>query len=250
MLEYGHGKVCDAGALAPDPRFYALRSHDAARRHFGLAAALLGTATPSSGSHVRCIVRQRAVVLWTARLGRAPRAREGMQMSATDVTAPTTLIRGRVQGIGSAIAQTAVHAGAPALRCMLIFLIAQAAFEEALAGTRRSVSLPATAPIPMARPPGQDRASAGQVSDRKLVRQRQVSPTLIGTRPQPIPATRQNVRIVGWAFLPDPSEKIELLGEAKARALDAEEAKKNAVAKSGEAKATVAALSLGRSKRH
>ena len=170
-------------------------------------------------------------------------------MSARSLTTgKTTLVIGSARGIGAAMTQALAYAGAPVLRCMLIFgLIALATFGEASAEAGRSVLLPISAPIPAPRPQDHDRSSVEQESDQKRDRLRQTSQTLIGTTPQPIPPARQNVRVVGWDFLPDPSEEIELVGEAHARAVDAAEAIENAAAKLEQATETVAALSLGQS---
>jgi hypothetical protein len=140
--------------------------------------------------------------------------------------------------------QTWTYAGAPVFRCLIVGLIALATLGAASAEAGRSVLLPISAPIPESRPQDHDRTSVDQESDQKQDRLRQTTQALIGTAPQPIPPARQNVRVVGWAFLPDPCEEIELAGEAHARAVDAAEAVANAAAKLGHANETVAALSL------
>ena len=162
-------------------------------------------------------------------------------MSARSLTTGKTLVIGGARSIGAAMTQTLARTGAPVLRCILIGLIALATFGEAPVAAGQSVLLPTSAPIPTPRPQDHDRSSVEPESDQKQDRLRQTSQTLIGTTPQP---TRQNVRVVGWAFLPDPSEEIELRGEANARVVDATEAIENAAAKMEQATATVAALSL------
>ena len=147
------------------------------------------------------------------------------------------------RGIGAVL----TFVGAPVLRWMLIGLIALATFGDASAAAGRSVLLPTSAPIPTPRPQFDNHAPVEQGSDQKRDRLHQTGMTLISTTPQPLPRTRQNVRIVGEAYLPDPSEDIELVGEADARTVDAAEAIENAAAKSEQATATVAALSLGQS---
>jgi hypothetical protein len=168
-------------------------------------------------------------------------------MSAGSLTAGKALVTGGALGIGAAMTQTRAYAGAPVFRYLLIGLIALATFGEASAAAGRPVLLPISAPIPAPRPQDHDRSSVKQEGNQKRDRLRQTSQTLIGTAPQSIPPARQNVRVVGWAFLPDPSEEIELRGEAQARAVDAAEAIGNAAAKLEQATATVAALSLGQS---
>ena len=158
-------------------------------------------------------------------------------MSGRNLTARTA------PGIGDVV----TFVGAPVLRWMLVGLIALATFGEASAADRRAVLLPASAPIPTPRPQIDDRAPVEQGSDQKRDRLHRTDVTMISTTPQPLPPTRQNVRIVGEAYLPDPSEKIVLLGEAHARAVDAAEAMENAAAKSEHATSTVAALSWGQS---
>jgi hypothetical protein len=165
-------------------------------------------------------------------------------MRARSLTTGKTLVIGGPRGIGTTITQKQPNAGAPLFRGLLIGLIALAAFGEASAEAGRSVLLPISAPIPAPRPQDNDRSSVEPESDQKRDRLRQTSQTLIGTMPQPIPSARQSVRVVGWAFLPDPSEEIELRGEANARVVDAAEAIQNAAAKMEQATATVAALSL------
>ena len=128
-----------------------------------------------------------------------------------------------------------------------IGLIALATFGDASAAASRSVLLPTSAPIPTPRPQYDNRAPVEQESDQKRDRLHQTGMTLIGTTPQPLPAARQYARIVGEAYLPDPSEDIELVGEAHARAVDAAEAFENAAAKSGQATGMVAGLSWGQS---
>jgi len=137
--------------------------------------------------------------------------------------------------------------GAPVLRWMLVGLIALATFGEASAADRRPPLLPASAPIPTPRPQIDDRQPVEQGSDQKQDRLHRTEVTMISTTPQPLPPTRRNVRVVGGAYLPDPSERIVLLGEAHARAVDAAEAIENAAAKLDQETATVAALSLGQS---
>ncbi|MET0167954.1 MAG: hypothetical protein ABW318_23560 [Vicinamibacterales bacterium] len=165
-------------------------------------------------------------------------------MSAGSLTTGETLVIGGPRDIGAATTQTRAYAGAPVFRCLIVGLIALASFGEASAEAGRSVLLPISAPIPAPRPQSDDRSSVDQGHDQKQDRLRQTSQTLIGTTPQPIPPARQNVRVVGWAFLPDPSEEIELVGEAHARAVDAAEAGANVAAKLERATETVAALSL------
>jgi hypothetical protein len=147
------------------------------------------------------------------------------------------------RGIGAVL----TFAGAPVLRGMLVGLIATATFGDASAAASRSVLLPTSAPIPTPRPQIDNRAPVEQGSDQKRDRLHRTDVTLIGATSQPLPPTRQNVRIVGEAYLPDPSQDIELVGEAHARAVDAAEAVENAAAKSEQETATVAALSLGQS---
>ena len=166
-------------------------------------------------------------------------------MSAGSLTTGKTLVIGGTRGIGAAITQTRAYAGAPVFRFLIVGLIALATFGEASAEAGRSVLLPVSAPIPASRPQDHDRSSVDQGHDQKRDRLRQTSQTLIGTAPQPMPLARQNVRVVGVAFLPDPTEEIELVGEAHARAVDAAEAIENAAAKLEQATETVAALSLG-----
>jgi hypothetical protein len=166
-------------------------------------------------------------------------------MSARSLTTGKTLVINSARGLGAAMTQTLAFAGAPVLRSMLIGLIALATFGEASADVGRSVLLPISAPIPAPHPQDHDRSSVDQESDQKRDRLRQTSQTLIGTTPQPIPPARQNVRVVGWNFLPDPSEEIELVGEAHARAVDAAEAIENAAAKLEQATTTVAGLVIG-----
>jgi hypothetical protein len=169
-------------------------------------------------------------------------------MSSGSPTTGKTIVIGGARGIGAAMTQTWAYAGASVFRCLIVGLIALATFGEASAEAGRSVLLPISAPIPAPRPQGDDRSSVDQGRDQKQDRLRQTSQTLIGTTPQLIPPARQNVRVVGWAFLPDPSEEIELVGEAHARAVDAAEAVANAADKLEQATTeTVAALSLGQS---
>lgn len=160
-------------------------------------------------------------------------------MSGSNLTSRTA------RGIGAVLA----IAGAPALRWALVGLIALAPLGDASAGTSLPVSLPASAPIPTPRPQIDNRAPVEQGRDQKQDRLRQTDIASIGTTPQPLPPPGQNVRVVGWAYLPDPSDHIELAGEAHARVVDAAEAIENAAAKSNQATATVAALSFGQSER-
>jgi hypothetical protein len=161
--------------------------------------------------------------------------REECNMSGRNLKARTA------RGIGAVL----TIAGAPVLRWTLVGLIALAPFGDASAAASRPVLLPTSAPIPTPRPQVDDRAPVEQGRDQKRDRLRQTDMTSIGTTPQPLPPPRQNVRIVGEAYLPDPSEHIELVGEAHARAVDAAEAIENAAAKSRQATSMVAALSLG-----
>ena len=170
-------------------------------------------------------------------------------MSARNLTTGKNLLIGGERSIGAATTQTLTYAGAPALRCLLISLIALVTFVQASAEAGQSVLLPASAPIPAPRPQDHDRSSVDQGRDQKQDRLRQTNQTSIGTTPEPIPAVRQNIRVVGWAFLPDPSEEIELVGEAHARIVDAAEATANAAVKLDQATQTVAALSVGQSDR-
>src|SRR5262245_45209098 len=149
----------------------------------------------------------------------------------------------------TAMTRSLAYAGASVFLGVLIGLNTVTTFGETSAAEGPSVLLPIYAPIPTPRPEDHDLGSAGQESLHKQDRLRQASQPLIGTTPQPIPPARQNVRAVGWAFLPDFSEQTELVGEADARAEDAAEAAANEAAKLEQATETVAALSLGQSER-
>ena len=128
---------------------------------------------------------------------------------------------------------------------MLIGLIALATFGEVSAHAERSVLLQ----FPRQSRPARRTMTAAQ-SNRKATRNAdRPAQDQSGHRLEPRTPTRQNVGVVGWAFLPDPSEEIELVGEAHARAVDAAEAIENAAANWSTATETVAALSLGQSDR-
>jgi hypothetical protein len=167
-------------------------------------------------------------------------------MRARSLATGKTPVIGSARGIRAAMTQTLAYAGAPVLGCMLIGLIALTTFGQAPAHAEPSVLLPISAPIPQPRPQDHD-GRAVENGDLKQDRLRMISQTLIGTEPQSIPPARQNVRVVGWNFLPDPSEKIEVAGEAQARAVDAAEAIENAAAKLKQATTMVAASSWGQS---
>jgi hypothetical protein len=156
---------------------------------------------------------------------------------------------GGAYGIRAAMTRTLAYAGASVFLGMLIGLITVASFGATSAAEGPSVLLPTYAPIPAPRPQDHDRSSADQEGHDKQDRLHQTGQPLIGTTPQPIPPARQNIRAVGWAFLPDPSEEIVLVGEADARAEDAAEAISNEAAKLEQATETVAVLSSDQSYR-
>lgn len=72
-------------------------------------------------------------------------------------------------------------------------------------------------PIPTPRPSYGDDEKIVEIE--QVQKQRRLRPSVIISRtPQVIPPSRQDVRTVGWKFLPDASEEIELAGEAAAHA--------------------------------
>jgi hypothetical protein len=98
---------------------------------------------------------------------------------------------------------------------MVSILVAIALLDTSSAHAN-SLRLPERMTPPPVRP---EVASIFQTKEAPVQAERRpISRSTIGITPQPIPPSRQAVRVVGPKFLPDQSDAIELVGEAAARA--------------------------------